>query len=259
MFIQNKYTKWYMQLVSMPSTADYTERHHIIPRCLGGTDDESNLVNLSAKQHFIAHLLLPKMVTGKRDCEKLLYALRAMANLRNSKQRYVVGAKTYAIIRTHLASIGMSEEQRDKIRTSLTGRNLSLEHREKISLGLIGHQHSYETKAKIAFSNLGLKRSQETKDRISQSKSGTALSDSHKKKISLANTRGALPEEWKRNIAIGQQKFIYTLTSPEGIIYTTENLKLFCAENNLPYQTFSAQSKKNGRLRTGWSVSRRRS
>lgn len=39
----------------------YVEEHHIIPRCLGGADDKDNLVKLTAKEHFICHLLLTKM------------------------------------------------------------------------------------------------------------------------------------------------------------------------------------------------------
>ena len=36
----------------------YYERHHIIPRCLGGTNCSSNLVLLTAKEHRIAHACL---------------------------------------------------------------------------------------------------------------------------------------------------------------------------------------------------------
>ncbi|ATN93192.1 MobB-like homing endonuclease [Salmonella phage Melville] len=39
----------------------YTENHHIIPRCMGGSDDKDNLVALSAREHFIAHQLLYKI------------------------------------------------------------------------------------------------------------------------------------------------------------------------------------------------------
>ena len=39
----------------------YIEQHHIIPRAEGGTDDKSNLVNLTAREHYIAHLLLAKI------------------------------------------------------------------------------------------------------------------------------------------------------------------------------------------------------
>ena len=42
----------------------YSERHHIIPRCLGGSDDEENLVALTAEEHYVVHQLLVKMHPG---------------------------------------------------------------------------------------------------------------------------------------------------------------------------------------------------
>ena len=42
----------------------YVEKHHILPRALGGTDDSSNLVVLTAREHFIAHVLLGKIYGG---------------------------------------------------------------------------------------------------------------------------------------------------------------------------------------------------
>lgn len=42
----------------------YVERHHILPRALGGTDDSSNLVALTAREHFVAHVLLAKIYGG---------------------------------------------------------------------------------------------------------------------------------------------------------------------------------------------------
>ena len=37
---------------------EYKERHHITPKCLGGTNDEENLIDLYAREHYIAHKLL---------------------------------------------------------------------------------------------------------------------------------------------------------------------------------------------------------
>lgn len=37
---------------------EYHERHHIIPKCMGGTNDKNNLIDLFAREHFIAHKLL---------------------------------------------------------------------------------------------------------------------------------------------------------------------------------------------------------
>lgn len=42
----------------------YAERHHVVPRCLGGTDDELNIVLLTAQEHYICHLLLCKIHPG---------------------------------------------------------------------------------------------------------------------------------------------------------------------------------------------------
>lgn len=39
----------------------YTEKHHIVPKCLGGTDDAENIAVLTAEEHFLAHQLLVKM------------------------------------------------------------------------------------------------------------------------------------------------------------------------------------------------------
>ena len=49
----------------------YYEWHHVIPRCLGGTDDKSNLVELTAREHFIVHKLLCKIYPNEH---KLVYA-----------------------------------------------------------------------------------------------------------------------------------------------------------------------------------------
>jgi hypothetical protein len=48
-----------------PTLEGYTEKHHILPRALGGGDDAENLIRLTAGDHFFAHLLLAKIHGGK--------------------------------------------------------------------------------------------------------------------------------------------------------------------------------------------------
>ena len=65
----------------------YSERHHIIPRCMGGTNRKDNLVALTAEEHYVAHQLLVKMYP---DNDKLIYAAQMMTissshNIRNNK------------------------------------------------------------------------------------------------------------------------------------------------------------------------------
>lgn len=73
------YRKHYAKLISTrinlkreKSKVDYYESHHIIPRCLGGSDDKDNLILLTAREHFIAHRLLNKMYPGEKG---LLWAV----------------------------------------------------------------------------------------------------------------------------------------------------------------------------------------
>lgn len=58
----NLYFSRYIKLIDAfrNKTVDNYERHHIIPRCLGGTDEDSNIICLPPKAHFIAHYLLSK-------------------------------------------------------------------------------------------------------------------------------------------------------------------------------------------------------
>jgi hypothetical protein len=58
-------------------TSGPNERHHVIPRCLGGSNEKINLVWLTLGEHFTAHLLLAK-IHGKGS--KLWYAANKMAN-----------------------------------------------------------------------------------------------------------------------------------------------------------------------------------
>lgn len=81
--INNKYAVWYSHLIEFrknntPSAGGFTEIHHILPRSMGGSDSDSNLVVLTIREHFVAHLLLAKMFTGSSRI-KMATALRLMA------------------------------------------------------------------------------------------------------------------------------------------------------------------------------------
>jgi len=39
----------------------YTEKHHIVPRCMGGSNEVSNLTDLTWREHQLAHKLLTKI------------------------------------------------------------------------------------------------------------------------------------------------------------------------------------------------------
>lgn len=79
MFLENKYTKWYYNIIesAKKSIRNDGEFHHIVPRSLGGDDSPNNLIRLSLREHYVCHLLLTKMLIGEAK-HKMLYALHRM-------------------------------------------------------------------------------------------------------------------------------------------------------------------------------------
>ena len=76
----------------------YTECHHILPRSLGGSNDKTNLVNLSAREHYICHLLLTKMYEkGTNEYYKSVHAFMMMCNAKSNNQErdYKINSKIY--------------------------------------------------------------------------------------------------------------------------------------------------------------------
>jgi hypothetical protein len=81
-FIQNKYTALYYKIIERAKARNYSKQkydgyqtHHIIPRCFGGTDDPSNLVVLTYKEHRVCHRLLINMTESDKQY-KMMYAYK---------------------------------------------------------------------------------------------------------------------------------------------------------------------------------------
>lgn len=86
---QRIYREFIADRKAKPQPEGYSERHHILPRSLGGGDEVENLIILTAEDHFFAHLLLAKthgggmwapvafMVNGQRKDYKPIISRRA--------------------------------------------------------------------------------------------------------------------------------------------------------------------------------------
>ena len=83
------YSKHYTTLIERAKTRSlsevYYEQHHIVPRCLGGSDNQSNLVSLTPEEHYVAHQLLTKMYP---DEPNLIYAANMMCVNRTNNKLY---------------------------------------------------------------------------------------------------------------------------------------------------------------------------
>lgn len=136
--IDNKYSKIYFSVIRNARERviqGYTERHHVIPKSFGGGNDPTNLVDLTAKEHFVCHRLLVKMTIG-HERTKMLKALWRMSSANKQMSRTLTSAQ-YAVAKracTEAASLYRhSPESRRKISASLTGKKKSPEHRLALS------------------------------------------------------------------------------------------------------------------------------
>jgi hypothetical protein len=95
----------------------YAERHHIVPKCMGGDNAKSNVVHLSAKEHFIAHKLLVRIYPHTKG---VWYALIAMGRIVEFKSRIFESErqKAYAMRR----GFKYSEESKKKMSLAKLGK-----------------------------------------------------------------------------------------------------------------------------------------
>jgi hypothetical protein len=100
MFKDNEYTTQYYEIINIAHLSGdmyssrylakknlgYVERHHIIPKSIGGSDDKSNTVWLTAYEHLKCHLLLTEMCENEGHRRKMLLAATRMMNKQDSRR-----------------------------------------------------------------------------------------------------------------------------------------------------------------------------
>lgn len=189
------YEKHYNKLIEralqrQPSC--YVERHHIVPRCMGGTNHKSNIVELTAEEHYVAHQLLHKMYP---DNVKLLLAVKMMTVsggtvIRNNKMFGWIRRKISVL----MSEREFSDETRKKMSDNAKNRKFSESTRHKMSISGKGkiskykglHIHTDESKLKIAEAGRRPCK-EETKLKIGYANKGRKLppiSDETRKKLS---------------------------------------------------------------------------
>ena len=142
----------------------YRERHHVIPRCLGGTNEKTNIVELTAREHFIVHKLLCEIYPTE---PKLIYAYWAMCNKQGSNKMsrdYKISSHEYHRAKESFSILSSKLHKGKKswnsgIKTGKpswnSGKSHTAETKRKIGLKSIGRIPSNETRAKMSKSHKG--------------------------------------------------------------------------------------------------------
>lgn len=193
---QLQYSRYIKFIDSLKSQVveGYSEKHHIIPKSLGGTDSKDNLIILTARQHYVAHWILARALGGS--------AARAFFMMSNFGRYGKTNSKTYDIAREEYSKLAseqmqgrimppVSDATKEKQRQAKLGRKLSPEHIEKVRLASTGRFVSEETKRKVSEAKkgksngrTGYRQLQETRNKIGQAQVG-ALNHMHGRKHSM--------------------------------------------------------------------------
>lgn len=164
----------------------YLETHHIVPKCLGGSDDASNLVNLPAREHFICHLLLPLIYKNNKNENKLWVAAHRFLYGNKGQRSVKISSFQYKFIKENLAKLCSD---------IYSGKNNPN----------FGNKWSNEQKLRL---------SQKMKGRKAHNK-GVPLSEDTKRKISL-KLKGK-PQPWNRRKRTEEEKLLISIKTKEGM------------------------------------------
>jgi hypothetical protein len=172
--LDNKYTKWYFNIIQNAIERDwdkntvnvYVERHHYIPKSLGGDDNQT--VFLTSREHFITHILLTKMFTGTKK-SKMVWAVMCM----KGKDNRYYNSRLYESVKKELKHSEESKEKMSKTRTenkTFAGKNNPMWGKRGKLSPHFGKKQSFEHKESRLNSIRGRKQSDEAKAKMSKNR-----------------------------------------------------------------------------------------
>ncbi len=194
------YQKIYNQIIKRAQIRkldEYIEKHHIIPKCLGGSNKKENIVELTAREHFLCHMLLCEIYPKEH---KLKYALFLMAigKQKIKNKHYKISSRVYERLKKEHSQIltgkKHSKKTKQKMSESSKGIKKSEETKKKMSESRKGHpMYTNEWREKISQGNIGRKVSDDTKKILSERKKGNT---NRRKTVLQYDKNGNFLKEW---------------------------------------------------------------
>ncbi len=227
----------------------YTEKHHILPKSLGGNDNEENLVNLSAREHFICHLLLTKMYpVDSIEYNKMIKAFMMMLVCKSENQRRFLTSKNYQSFRERfslaqkISQLGLNNSQFETFWITDGKQNKKIKTNEIIPDGWYKGRKLKELTIKEQRKNNKIKLKQQKLEIIKDNKKRIhekRISEKLERKISLYKDYYEIYSEY------GFDKFVEIT----GYKYSKQNL-VQCFQKNLP-EFVPQNGKKRGKYSRG--------
>lgn len=190
----------------------YLETHHIIPRCVGGIED-NNLVNLPAREHFICHLLLTKIYKNTEFEYKLWTTMHRFIYGNKGQRKIKITSNQYKIIKENFSKF-RSEANKGEGNPNY-GNRWNDEQRKNLS---------YKLKGKPS-KNKGIPLKEDIKKRISQKLKGKPQPWNRRKKT----------KEERLLISIRTKECMAKKEARENFIKGIKNRKTYKGKNNPMY------------------------
>lgn len=191
------YQRIYNQIIDRAKNRQldgYKEKHHILPRCMGGSNKKENLVELTAREHFICHQLLVYIYPKNKQVAYAFWGMCNQLGSANNVRDYKVSAKTYEIGREAFVQAikGRKCTWGDKISNKKKGVSQGKRSIEAIA------------KQKLTAAANPYRHSEQVKQTISQKLSKYKKTEAHKQALSATiKAKGIKPPSQAKPVQIG--------------------------------------------------------
>lgn len=275
--LDNKYTRWYLAIIersiSRGTTSrhkgrkmfGYIERHHIIPKSLGGPNLKHNFAYLTAREHFMAHRLLPKMFSKDTESWKaMVYAYYRVSNRFMKNGTTKVNSREFERLRIQysvLCSQRMTEKGGWDVIVWNPERRKA--HSEKLKAEYISGKRVPWNKGRkgYASSRKGTPTPKATCPHCTKQYGAYKISSHipkcvlHPENMRKCRSCAEIIKSKQNGIycsnrcsSIEKNSKRYKVTGPDGTVYDVFNLSKFCRERGL------AQSNMSKNRVHGWNV-----
>ena len=171
----------------------YVERHHIIPRSEGGPDNNDNIVALTAREHYICHLLLAKIYNDYKMLSAVVFMQAAKE--RWPSREFKFNSRLYEAIRKEFA-VKVSEHKKGRIPWN-KGKKMSPEACKNMSAAQKKYRQEHPNSISATFSKYWIGKNRSEVDR----KNKSDASKGKPKNYQVWNKGKSLSEETKLKIS----------------------------------------------------------
>jgi hypothetical protein len=184
------------------------ESHHIIPQSIYKNNDT---VLLTAREHFICHLLLPKMLEGQNKY-KMLSAIVGMKRKSKGTIGRYINSSLYSFAKKQYSDYKKQQWQTEEYRSYMTKRI------KETHWDSSGEKNPMYGKKGELCPHFGIEKTKEHREKIKAALTGMKYTKERCKNMSLNCPKNSLGKKWYHNPLTKQQRYFIQGQQPEGFV-----------------------------------------